>query len=359
LTESGEGIKSEGRCTDTAEGWQTREEKPSLCPGLSLIVCRVFLRRTPVVRFDLSCARRIARVIKPAIQPGVVLLAAIAIASTACRALGEEPALKNVTTETWTYKTTPQGELAMRAYLPAGWSAEDRRPAAVFFFGGGWAQGTIDMLARQAEYLASRGMVAACADYRVKSRHGVTPEACVEDARSAIRWIRQNADRLGVDRDRIVGSGASAGAHIVTCAAMTDGPDAPTDDLDISCKSNVLVLYIPGVDLIEFRSHWPPGDDFFGLDKETAEKLSPSYHVTPGAPPTLVIIGTKDGLYKQVMDFVDKMKKAGNSIEVYIAEGQEHGTFFNRTPWFERTTGRVDEFLRSLGYLEGPPPCGW
>ena len=46
-------------------------------------------------------------------------------------------------------------------------------------------------------------MVAARADYRVKSRHGVTPERCVEDAKSAVRWVRSHAPTLGVDPDRV------------------------------------------------------------------------------------------------------------------------------------------------------------
>jgi len=51
-------------------------------------------------------------------------------------------------------------------------------------------------------------MAAARADYRMKSRYGVTSKECVDDARMAMRWFRQNAAKLGIDPDNIVASGA-------------------------------------------------------------------------------------------------------------------------------------------------------
>src|SRR5690349_2245960 len=87
--------------------------------------------------------------------------------------------------QTFTYKKTKQANLAIHVHYPPDWKKEDKRPAIVFFFGGGWTAGRIEQFEPQAKYLAGRGMVAARADYRVKSRHQVTPDACVEDAKSA------------------------------------------------------------------------------------------------------------------------------------------------------------------------------
>jgi len=53
--------------------------------------------------------------------------------------------------------------------------------------------------------------------------------------------------------------------------------------------------------------------------------------------------------------FVDKGKKLGAPVEVYWAEGAKHG-FFNRSPWLEKTTERVDQFLQKIGYLESGAP---
>src|SRR5581483_11774750 len=148
-------------------------------------------------------------------------------------------------TESFTYKKTKQADLEMVVHYRSGWQAGDKRPAIVFFFGGGWTNGKITQFEPQAKYLASRGMVAARADYRVKSRHGVSPRECVEDARSAVRWLRQNATRLGIDPDRIVAAGGSAGGHLAACTALSDGVDAADDDRTVSAKPSALVLYNP------------------------------------------------------------------------------------------------------------------
>ena len=148
-------------------------------------------------------------------------------------------------TKSFIYKRTKQADLEIVVHYPPGWKENDKRPAIVFFFGGGWTNGTVKQFEPQATYLASRGMVAARADYRVKSRHGVTPEECVEDAKSAVRWLRQNAAKLGIDPDRIVAAGGSAGGHIAACTALDPGLEAEGEDPKISSKPNALVLFNP------------------------------------------------------------------------------------------------------------------
>ena len=75
------------------------------------------------------------------------------------------------------YKTIGDVELAIELIVPDGHTDADRRPAIVFFFGGGWTGGTVEQFRPQAEHLAERGMVAALADYRVRSRHKTSPFA--------------------------------------------------------------------------------------------------------------------------------------------------------------------------------------
>ncbi|HYW79663.1 MAG TPA: carboxylesterase family protein, partial [Thermoguttaceae bacterium] len=75
------------------------------------------------------------------------------------------------------------GDVALNIYIytPKDHKPSDNRPAIVFFFGGGWVGGTPSQFRPHAEYLASRGMVAMAADYRVSSRHKTSPFECVED----------------------------------------------------------------------------------------------------------------------------------------------------------------------------------
>ena len=161
----------------------------------------------------------------------------------------------------FTYKRTPQGELKLQVHYPADWKATDQRPAIVFFFGGGWKGGTTTQFLNQATYLAKRGLVAVRADYRVESRQHTTPESAVEDAKSAVRWVRAHAVELGVDPQRIVSSGGSAGGHLAACTGMTDAFEAKDEDAKISSRPSAMVLFNPALDLaaLDVAAKWPEG----------------------------------------------------------------------------------------------------
>src|SRR5262245_1847736 len=132
----------------------------------------------------------------------------------------DAPQGKAGSVEKYVFKKTADAELAIHLHFPADWKASDQRPAIVFFFGGGWTSGSVEQFRPQAEYLAGRGMVAARADYRVKSRQNVTPDKCVEDCKSAVRWLRQHAAALGIDPNRIAAGGGSAGGHTAAATAI-------------------------------------------------------------------------------------------------------------------------------------------
>jgi acetyl esterase/lipase len=250
-------------------------------------------------------------------------------------------------TRSFVYKKTKQADLELIAHYPPGWRDSDKRPAIVFFFGGGWTGGKIEQFEPQASHLARRGMVAARADYRVKSRHGVTPKECVEDAKSAVRWLRANAAKLGVDPDRIVAAGGSAGGHIAACTAFTPGLDAEDEDAKTSSKPNALVLFNP---VLRFTGI-PQLMERIDNDETLGKAISPTWHLTKESPPTLIFFGTADRLAAMGDEFMKKSKELGHRAELFTAEGQPHG-FFNRPPWQEKTTQRMDEFLVSVGYLE-------
>lgn len=251
----------------------------------------------------------------------------------------------------YVYKRTEQGDLLLYVYLPTRWQADGDFPCVAFFFGGGWVSGTVEHFARQATYLASRGMVAVCADYRVRSRHNVFPDKCVEDAKSTIRWMRANRAELHIDPDRLVASGGSAGAHIAACAGIIEGFEAPEENLGISSVPNAMVLFNPPLEAADDSRI----RERFGSLK-LAVALSPNRHIRPGLPDTLVLHGIEDAVvpFSQSETFVRLMNETGNRAELYVGPGQPHG-FFNRSPWYERTLHRMDEFFASIGYLEGEP----
>lgn len=245
------------------------------------------------------------------------------------------------------YKKAGDAELKMLVHLPEGWKASDKRPAIVFFFGGGWRNGNPKQFETQAAYLARRGMVAARADYRVKSRQNVTPDACVEDAKSAVRWLRQNARTLGIDPQRIAAAGGSAGGHLAIATSVCPGFEAPNEDATVSSKPNLLVLFNPA--LIS------PTDFGRFIDKpEVARNLAPNEHLTRDVPPSILFFGTSDRLIEGANEFLKRGKDLGLKAQLYTAADMGHG-FFNRSPWKEATTVQMDRFLTAHGYLKGEP----
>jgi acetyl esterase len=254
---------------------------------------------------------------------------------------------KKPAAEEHVYKKANGVELKLFVNLPPGWKATDRRPAVVFFFGGGWTSGRVEQFQPQAEYLAARGLVCARADYRVKSRHNVTPEKCVEDAKSAIRWLRQNAAKLGVDPDRIAAAGGSAGGHLAIATFTTPGLEGPGEDTKVSSRPNLLILYNPALlSPAQFGDRVPSA--------EVAKQLSPNEHLSRDVPPTILFYGTKDRLLAGAEEFLKRARPLGIRAELYTAEGQGHG-FFNRAPWQQRTTHQADLFLVQQGWLKGEP----
>ena len=272
------------------------------------------------------------------------------------------PTLEGAKVET--YKTIGDVKLSIYIYTPPNHQASDRRPAIVFFFGGGWRSGSPKQFEQQCKYFASRGMVAMTADYRVSSRHQTKAIACVKDGKSAIRWVRANAARLGVDPQRIAAGGGSAGGHVAACTGVLKGLEEEGEDVTVSSAPNAMVLFNPALALAPVEGHAPlGGDNMDGLKDRMGiepEKLSPCHNVSKGAPPTLVIHGKADTTvpYWTAEAFAKAMKEAGNRCELAGYDGQQHGFFnFGRGDGkhFIETVRRADQFLASLGYLKGEP----
>ena len=250
------------------------------------------------------------------------------------------------------YKNASGDDLWIYRFDPVGYSPKkDKRAAVVFFFGGGWNGGTVAQFEQQAKYLASRGMVAFVADYRVKSRQKTAPDACVADGKSAIRWVRKHADRLGIDPDRIAAGGGSAGGHVAATTGICDGLDDPADkDSSVSSKASALLLFNPVYD------NGPGG---YGHDraKPWFPAISPAHNITKDDPPTIVFLGSKDSLIpvSTAKKFDADLKAVGVKSEVWIYEGQPHG-FFNESKSqksFLDTVLKMDAFLVSLSWLDG------
>ena len=252
------------------------------------------------------------------------------------------------------YKEASGDKLWIYRFDPSEYKPEsDSRPAVVFFFGGGWNGGTVAQFEQHAKYLAARGMVAFVADYRVKQRQKTNPDACVADGKSAIRWVRKNAKRLGIDPNRIAAGGGSAGGHVAATTGICDGLDDPDEkDSEVSSKSNALLLFNPVYD------NGPKG---YGHNrvKQWFPAISPAHNISKDDPPTIVFLGSKDSLIpvETAKKFDADLQAVGVPSEVWIYEGQPHG-FFNEgksKESFLDTVLKMDAFLVANDWLDGSP----
>ena len=249
-----------------------------------------------------------------------------------------------------TYKTFPDGkELRLHVFSPEGEGQAGGRPAIVFFFGGGWVNGSPNQFYPQSRHLAEGGMVALAAEYRVHSRDKSTVSQSVADAMSAIRYVRSHAVALGIDPDHIISAGGSAGGHLAASTAILSGFDEANEDPAVSSRPNAAILFNPVIDTTL--------GGYTGklLPKEGDQSLSPVHHVVPGLPPTLVLHGTDDKTvpFENVMRFEKAMKEAGNRCELIAFEGAGHG-FFNPNrdagKNYDDVVARMDAFIASLGW---------
>lgn len=249
------------------------------------------------------------------------------------------------------YKEVDTTQLYLEVYSPANLDKSKDYPAMVFFFGGGWVGGSRQHFLNQAKYFAKRGIVCFLADYRTKYKHGVTPFVCLEDAKSAMRFVRSNADKFHIDPTKIIAAGGSAGGHLAAATALVQGYDAPDDNLEVSCVPSALVLFNPVID------NGPGGYGYERVGEEYKD-FSPLHNIRKGAPPTIFFLGSNDNLIPvETGKYYQKvMERIGSRCVLKIYEGEGHGFFnYNKFENYRSTVLQADEFLQSLGYLQPEP----
>jgi len=132
-----------------------------------------------------------------------------------------------------------------------------------------------------------------------------------------------NAEILGIDPNKIVACGASAGGYLSLCCAMIPGFDDYSDDLDIDCKPNALVIFNGGVDSELLIQLFP---DLY-MDLLIANPIDA---VKSNLPPSIFFHGTDDQNIpiRRITNFVERLRLNGNECKLEVFEGMGHG-FFN------------------------------
>ena len=208
-------------------------------------------------------------------------------------------------------------------------------PAILCIHGGGFRAGTREGYDGLCLKLAGSGYVTATMTYRLAPAFQYP--AAVLDCKAAVRWLRANAAKLGIDPKRIGVTGGSAGGHLVQFLGVTQGVkdfdvgENLDQSSDVTCVVN---FYGPS----DFTKSYGKSVDaaevlplFFGgaLDTKLKEHIhgSPLYWVTPNAAPTLIVHGTEDKYvaYEQAGWMVDKLKAAQVEVELLTMQGAGHG----------------------------------
>jgi len=247
-----------------------------------------------------------------------------------------------------TYKTAGGKKLGLHIFNPANHRNSDTRAAFVSFHGGGWTGGFPRRFYPFVDHFARLGLVGIGVEYRLMNKdRGITVFDCVKDARSAIRYVRAHASELGIDPNKLIVSGGSAGAHLAASTALFDDVNASSDDLSILPTPNAMVLYYPVIDT---------SIDGYGSEKigDRWKELSPVDNVRENLPPTLVLHGTGDTLtpFAGAKRFAQEMLEAGNYCQLISYEGGRHGYLIFDLNLFGQALDQTEVFLRELGMLD-------
>lgn len=244
------------------------------------------------------------------------------------------------------YKTVGDRKLHLHVFEPEGHRPSDRRPAFLAIHGGGWTGGNAMGFYPFAAHFSAQGMVGISLEYRLRNvKDGTTVFDCVRDARSAVRWIRQNAEDLGIDPAQIVVMGGSAGGHLAVSTALFNDVNEDDDPANISARPDALILMYPVIDT---------SADGYGQAKigDRWRELSPVHHVRGGLPPALIFHGTADSVtpYVGAKAFHNQSISAGNTSTLITFPGGRHGYIIFDRAEYDHALIQMRDFLRQQGF---------
>lgn len=244
--------------------------------------------------------------------------------------------------ENLTYGKGGETELKLDLARPTG---DGPFPAIVFIHGGGYYQGSRQAYTEAIREAAKRGYVAATISYRLMkfdadNKETTTAEpifpAPVHDAKAAIRWLRANAGKYGIDPDRIGVTGASAGGHLSLLIGLTGGEadfEGQGGNPERSSRVQAVVNFFGPTEAVtcyqESVMPWIFRLFMGGTPDEVPETYkiaSPVTHASNDDPPVLTLHGDQDVLIplSQARKLDEKLNQAGAAHTLMVMPGQGH-----------------------------------
>jgi len=257
------------------------------------------------------------------------------------------------------YKTVDGKQLKADVFYTSETQKILLNPAIAFFHGGGWAYGSPSEFYTTCIRYAKKGFITFSFHYRLSiMEDGTVPDPditlveCVKDARSALRWVRENAASFHIDPDKIIAAGQSAGGQLALSTAMFDDINEKSDNLDISPVPNALLLFSSNLNTIEAWADW-----LMGERRNEIWSVSPYHNLKPGLPPAIEFHGTEDCMVPiYILNFFkEKTISLGNYFESVVFEGRGHylgeGNEKYATYFDEAILEQTDQFLEKFGFL--------
>lgn len=257
------------------------------------------------------------------------------------------------------YKTINGQDLTADMFYTAETMKNKLNPAIVFFHGGGWAYGKPSEFYTTCARFAKKDFITFSIEYRLSITEDgtvphpeITPVECVKDARSAVRWVRENAAAFHIDPNKVIAAGQSAGGQMALGTAMFDDINEASDNLSISPGPNALLLFSSNLNTIEAWCEW-----LLGARRNEIWSISPYHNLRAGLPPAIEFHGTEDCQvpYYILNLFKEKTLSLGNYFESVVFEGRGHylgeGNDKYSTYYDEDILEQTDRFLKKFGYL--------
>lgn len=235
-------------------------------------------------------------------------------------------------------------------------------PCVVYVQGSAWMEQDVYLEIASVSELAKRGYVLAVVQYR-HSRQAHFP-AQIQDMKNAVRFMKLNAGRFGINPEQIILAGCSSGGHTAMFNSIIKDYDIDDRNMfpfpGINAEVKGIIDYYGAVSLlmedgnpttVNHKLPWSPEGMLMNANlrerKDLAEKATVVTHITPelDMPPVCIFHGTKDLVVntKQSVELYEKLKECGKDARLYLIEGASHG---GGEFWTREAVDKADEFIK-------------